>query len=597
MTVDKSQIPSFEYMLCPTIRALEALGGSAYIDELDEMATELMDIPPQLQNIPHTDTGSDRRTEVEYRLAWARTYLKQFGLVDNPERKLWQLTDAYSGNIQEISPSLIVKTVRQKRIEKFKETEADLGPAETAEAFERFVLSALQDYASSTGKPIELNQSSDNQFDAIMPRGLLDNDQKTYIEIKTSCKEILRRPEYMLSRFAGIPAEDQILIIVGDTLSNAEKQKFLKTVPQLNVCIWDYNDLVALTATTTNEQDYARYLETPQKALVEDALRRIPNEQERQKIIEIRIQQLKEQYRAQNVTLFLGAGVSISASIPLWSTLIHRMFIYMVYNQLGNEQLTAEERAAISRLAEHNQESTPLTQVRYISSALTTDEYFHIIRQSLYEKDVNIDTELLNTIATLSKPRYAHKGLKSIVTYNFDDLLERKLTEKEIEHKIIFREKDIPDPDTLNIYHVHGYFPHEETDAIDPNMKLIFSESDYHELYQNVYSWSNLTQLNAFRETTCLFVGCSLEDPNVRRLLDAYRHSCEEPRHFAILKRKVLKATEELQKLYPGRLQQYQQMDDNIRDNYFRSIGINVIWVDDYDEVPIILRQIMNQSN
>lgn len=181
MIVDKSQIPSFEHMLCPTIQALEVLGGSAYIDELDKKATELMGISPRLQIIPHTDTGSDRRTEVEYRLAWAQTYLKQFGLLDNPERKLWQLTDAYTGNIQEISPSLIAKTVRQRRIERFKETETDLGPSETAEAFERFVLSALQDYAFSIGKPIELNQASDDLFDAIMPRGLLDNDKKTYI--------------------------------------------------------------------------------------------------------------------------------------------------------------------------------------------------------------------------------------------------------------------------------------------------------------------------------------------------------------------------------------------------------------------------------
>lgn len=124
----------------------------------------------------------------------------------------------------------------------------------------------------------------------------------------------------MLSRFAGILPEEQILIIVGDTLSNSEKQRISKIVQKSNVRIWDYNDLVTLTSC---EPDYARYLEEPKKALVEDALCRVPNEQEREKITEVRIHQLKEQYRAQNVTLFLGAGVSISSGIPLWSTLIH----------------------------------------------------------------------------------------------------------------------------------------------------------------------------------------------------------------------------------------------------------------------------------
>lgn len=590
MDIDKRMIPSFDNMLRPTMQALQELNGRASIEDLNPKALQIMNIPAGAEAIPHTEVGSDHRTEVEYRLAWARTYLKQFGLLSNPTRGVWQFTDAYDGDIQGIDPNLIVKTVRQRRIENFKEKGGSLYPLEKARAFERFVLSALKIYAHDIGKPFETTIAShDPGFDAIMPLGIRETSRKTYVEIKLSLRVERLNPQLKM-----IPADEQLLFVICDTLSNETKQELNVTVQalcQCSVLIWDYNDLIAETGC---EFEFTRYLDEPKKALVEDVLCNTLSQEEKGQINSARIHQLQEQYQNENVTLFLGAGVSISAGLPLWSELIHQMFISMVYRRLGGEEdLTNAEKAAISRLAEKNQESTPLTQVRYISSALDADEFHSIMRKSLYGKEINIETdELLNAIAVLSKPVRNHKGLKSIVTYNFDDLLERKLSEKEIGYHIISHEKDIPTPDVLNIYHVHGYLPKEKEYAPTLGTTLVFSEEDYHELYRDVYSWSNLTQLNAFRETTCLFVGCSLEDPNLRRLLDVYRRSCDEPRHYAILKRKTLNGTEELQELFPDRLQKYRETDDNIRDHFFESIGVNVIWVDSYDKIPGVLKQI-----
>lgn len=590
MDINKQMIPSFDNMLRPTMQALQELNGRASIEDLNYKALQIMNIPAAAETIPHTDTGSDHRTEAEYRLAWARTYLKQFGLLSNPTRGIWQFTDAYDGNVQGIDPNLIVRTVRQRRIENFREKDENLYPAEKARAFERFVLSALKIYAHDIEKPFEATIASrDPGFDAIMPLGIRDTSQKTYIEIKLSL-----RVERLSPRLAMIPADEQLLFIVCDTLSNKIRQELKVAVQALcrcSVLIWDYNDLITETGC---EFEFTKYLDEPKKALVEDVLCNTPSQEEKDQINSARIRRLQEQYQNENVTLFLGAGVSISAGLPLWSELIHQMFIALVYRRLGGEEdLTDAEKAAISRLAEKNQESTPLTQVRYISSALDADEFHCIMRKSLYGKEVSIETdELLNAIAVLSKPIRNHKGLKSIITYNFDDLLERKLSEKEIGYQIISHEKDIPTPEVLNIYHVHGYLPKEKEYSPTSDATLVFSEENYHELYRDVYSWSNLTQLNAFRETTCLFVGCSLEDPNLRRLLDVYRRSCDEPRHYAILKRKDLNGSEELQQLFPDRLQKYREIDDNIRDHYFESIGVSVIWVDGYEEIPAILEQI-----
>lgn len=597
MKANKNMIPSFDEMFLPIVQALRELGGEASVSDLNQKALELMEVPQELQVLPHTDNGRDHRTEIEYRLAWARTYLKQFGLLCNPTRGMWQLTDAYSsGDTQEIVPSLIVKTVRQRRLDNFKENDEHLSPAEKARAFERFTLSALENYAQSIGKSLEIQPTYHDRWDAIMPQGIRGSDKKTYIEIKLSPNMRWSLPQ-LQTILQEIPADTQFLLIIGDVLSPQDKQSTatkLSATYQGQVLIWDYNDLI----TETNcELDSAHYLDEPKKALVEDVFRNIPSPEQRAQTRAARIERLAEQYQQENVTLLLGAGVSIAAGLPLWTTLIHQMLTTMICEKLNDiRPLTEAERAAISRLAEDNQESTPLTQVRYISSGMETDEFYQVMRKSLYGETVDYGaSELLEAIAALSKPIRTHKGLKSIITYNFDDLLEQKLASKEIGYHSVSHEKDIPDPGVLNIYHVHGYLPQKEDSDLDPDIALVFSEEDYHELYRDVYSWSNLTQLSAFRESTCLFIGCSLEDPNLRRLLDVYRRSCDEPRHYAILKRKALEKTEDIKKHFPGRLNEYREIDNDIRDRYFESIGINVIWIDDYSEISSVLEEISNR--
>ena len=85
----KSEVPQFDELMAPTLQALKRLGGSASIDELVPEIVRLMGLPQEIADIPHGSTG---RTELEYRSAWARTYLRKVGLIDNSERGIWALT-------------------------------------------------------------------------------------------------------------------------------------------------------------------------------------------------------------------------------------------------------------------------------------------------------------------------------------------------------------------------------------------------------------------------------------------------------------------------------------------------------------------------
>lgn len=87
--MEKREVPQFDELMNPTLQALKRLGGSASINELVPEIVRAMSLPQEVADVPHGTTG---RTELEYRSAWARTYLRRAGLIENSERGVWALT-------------------------------------------------------------------------------------------------------------------------------------------------------------------------------------------------------------------------------------------------------------------------------------------------------------------------------------------------------------------------------------------------------------------------------------------------------------------------------------------------------------------------
>jgi restriction system protein len=83
------EVPSFDELMGPMLQALKAMGGSATNEELLAKVIELEAYPPEVQAVPHSD---NRQTKLNYNLAWAKTYLKRVGAIDNSSRGVWSLT-------------------------------------------------------------------------------------------------------------------------------------------------------------------------------------------------------------------------------------------------------------------------------------------------------------------------------------------------------------------------------------------------------------------------------------------------------------------------------------------------------------------------
>lgn len=104
-------IPKFHELMNPLLEALFALGGSGSIDEIYEKVIEQQGITDDIATVPHNPDKSNQ-TEVAYRLAWARTYLKRYGFLENSSRGVWSLTKL-AKEAKRVDPQSVVRVVRQ----------------------------------------------------------------------------------------------------------------------------------------------------------------------------------------------------------------------------------------------------------------------------------------------------------------------------------------------------------------------------------------------------------------------------------------------------------------------------------------------------
>jgi restriction system protein len=90
MAVTMITLPPYHALLEPALKAVFTLGGSASISEIVETVIKAESLTDAQQAVLHHDGPG---TEIGYRLAWARTYLKGMGLLTNSSRGVWSLTE------------------------------------------------------------------------------------------------------------------------------------------------------------------------------------------------------------------------------------------------------------------------------------------------------------------------------------------------------------------------------------------------------------------------------------------------------------------------------------------------------------------------
>lgn len=287
------------------------------------------------------------------------------------------------------------------------------------------------------------------------------------------------------------------------------------------------------------------------------------------------LEMAKTSLTEERFTLFLGAGVSMSADLPSWWKLLKDMIDTCKQKEFKDGDIEKLTKVC------YNSSIVMGRFVRMMMEKKSNDEdYYQCLHDALYGGISAYRSPLIDEICNLV---YSKKSqAQSIITYNFDDVMERALRERGIENYSVFGQNQ---PQQLfPIYHVHGFIPYANNDDI--KSVPVLSEEEYHRVYASSYNWSNVEQLHALSRTTCIFIGLSMTDPNLRRLLDiAIQNSENDPRHFVFLPR-----ISEFGRDKNAEAKNNEAM--KIQKQIFLELGLRTIWYRDYNELPKLLKNL-----
>ena len=337
--------------------------------------------------------------------------------------------------------------------------------------------------------------------------------------------------------------------------------------------------------------------------------------------------ELTEAYLHKGLVLYLGAGVSRSIGLPGWAELIRSLTVTMMtrkvrsaINAVGGfaDETYWQVLQSIQRDVERGTDSDRpvLMMARSIKDELgellpeiLSRTLYRSLHRKLYLRrgrdGFRLSTsssgipssQLLDATVCLARAERGVAGVQALVNFNFDDVVEQKLREENVRCKTVRSGRDRVPAGTLPCYHVHGVLPLDNQRDIEKKIRprdlgnFVFSEDEYHEEYADAYRWSNMTQISLLGRYTGLFVGLSMEDPNIRRLLDVTHRQYPEIRNYAVLpRRKALGPSGDSNK---GVLR---NLFEAVETASFSKIGVNVIWADGYDEIPGVLRDICGVS-
>ncbi|ABX48730.1 hypothetical protein G3485_11055 [Shewanella baltica] len=323
-------------------------------------------------------------------------------------------------------------------------------------------------------------------------------------------------------------------------------------------------------------------------------------------------------YRSQRLVIVLGAGCSVSYGLPDWNTLLQKLLLITIKTDDENDN-NLEKAGILARTFNRIFEPNSLISARYLNNYFRKTKpdsklaFENAIRDALYiGVKTDDDSDLLKEIRKFCIAAGKSPNLDSIITYNYDDLMEQCLRniDVDIPFKPIHARGMKHEHHQLPIYHVHGYLP--QKGQLTTKNKVVLSEDGYHQQYSDVYGWSNLIQINKFKDHNCLFIGLSFSDPNLRRLLDIAKnergdedihHYCFKKRHDKLeVKAQLEKLLSENEEILDEKTRAQLGLDDVVEEliklmekfeeNDALSFGVGISWINSYDEIPKTLKKI-----
>lgn len=242
------------------------------------------------------------------------------------------------------------------------------------------------------------------------------------------------------------------------------------------------------------------------------------------------IAHLRQLCDTKQLGMVLGAGVSKDSKLPSWQDLVADVRASLASRGISaagseKESLPTQIQVLFTRFRDSVFFASELqTLEQSYREAEVAARWRRLVHEILYRgvKDVEsaiTDHPYLGVLAAL-----AYK-LSLVISYNFDDLLERALAKhaKQLQDSHTIGYYTAWGPNFLLqegrpvVYHPNGFLPFDLVDRYSDN--IVLTEEALSDQIIGFGVGEYATLLDYFSRTPCLFIGFSLEDPALRTLL------------------------------------------------------------------------------
>ncbi len=222
------------------------------------------------------------------------------------------------------------------------------------------------------------------------------------------------------------------------------------------------------------------------------------------------------------LTLVLGSGVSSGMGFPCWPELVKRC---------------AEEAKIPNVVIDAKTPNTELLKLMdRVERGMSWESYQKVVMGSLYRDardERSLITQPLLSVLGAMTMKSKRGCVREVLTFNFDDLLERYIRIHGFAGEIICRLPCLRRDVDLTVYHPHGFVPSPGS-RFEGSDFLIFSKYSFDErLGEQLDPWTELSRDLLLRKVA-LFIGLSAEGPNLGPLLINVAKRLREPRPTGI---------------------------------------------------------------
>ena len=269
-----------------------------------------------------------------------------------------------------------------------------------------------------------------------------------------------------------------------------------------------------------------------------------------------------------SLALVLGAGISSNFGLPDWNKLI--------------ENLCLKSNVSYA-------EGTPNEDLARLCKKKLKDKYIPTVKELLYENfkiEKIIDYPLLVAIGAMCTGSKMRGSVSNVVTYNFDDVLEKYFYYYGIVPEVIKEFPYYEKKSDVRIIHPHGFLPYGD-DTNDSN-DIALDASTLRRESRNDTFWNELQVV--FKHNTLLFMGISFNDTNLKDLIELCKeghpshNTHDDPIGFWFIKESDIADT----------CSKYQENKNRIE--VLKLDRIYPIMINDWNEIPYILCSICQKA-